>query len=142
MTPSELFDVFGDDDPTQYADEAERRWGDTEAYRESRRRTSGYRKTDWVTLKEEGDQIECRFAQVMAAGEQADSIAAMDVAESHRLFVSRWFYPCSPQMHTGLAQMYVADPRFAAHYEKRAVGLAQYVHDAVLANAARHSGAA
>jgi hypothetical protein len=41
-------------------------------------------------------------------------------------------------MHTGLAEMYVADPRFAATYEKVATGLAQYVHDAILANAARH----
>jgi MerR family transcriptional regulator, thiopeptide resistance regulator len=32
---------------------------------------------------------------------------------------------------------YLADPRFTAHYEQRAPGLAQYVHDAILANAAR-----
>ena len=39
-------------------------------------------------------------------------------------------------MHCGLAEMYVADPRFTARYEALAPGLAQYVHDAVLANAA------
>jgi len=43
-------------------------------------------------------------------------------------------------MHTGLAEMYVADPRFAANHERVAAGLAQYVHDAILANAARHRG--
>ena len=38
-------------------------------------------------------------------------------------------------MHRNLAEMYVADPRFAASYDKVAPGLASYVHDAVLANA-------
>jgi hypothetical protein len=32
----------------------------------------------------------------------------------------------------------VADPRFTANYEKVAPGLAQYVHDAIVANAERH----
>ncbi len=34
-------------------------------------------------------------------------------------------------MHRSLADMYVADERFRAHYEAVAPGLAQYVHDAV-----------
>ena len=42
-------------------------------------------------------------------------------------------------MHTGLAEMYVADPRFTATYEKIAPGLAQYLHDAIQANAAPHT---
>ncbi len=33
--------------------------------------------------------------------------------------------------------MYVADPRFTKLYEDVAPGLAQYVHDAIVANAAR-----
>jgi hypothetical protein len=36
--------------------------------------------------------------------------------------------------------MYLADPRFTAAYEKIREGLAQYVHDAVHANADRHAG--
>jgi hypothetical protein len=33
--------------------------------------------------------------------------------------------------------MYVADERFAAHYDTRAAGLAAYVRDAIHANADR-----
>jgi hypothetical protein len=44
-------------------------------------------------------------------------------------------------MHRGLAEMYLADPRFTANYENVAVGLAQYMHDAIQANAARHEAA-
>ena len=36
--------------------------------------------------------------------------------------------------------MYLADPRFTATYEKIAPGLAQYLHDAIKANAVRHLG--
>lgn len=40
-------------------------------------------------------------------------------------------------MHRALGDMYVADPRFAAHYEERAAGLSAYLRDAISANAAR-----
>ncbi len=43
-------------------------------------------------------------------------------------------------MHVGLAEMYLADPRFTATYEKMAAGLAQYLHDAIKANAAQYGG--
>ena len=43
-------------------------------------------------------------------------------------------------MHRGLAEAYVSDPRFSAVYESIAPGLAQYVHDAIVANAARQGG--
>ena len=61
----------------------------------------------------------------------------MDAAERHRLLIDRWFYPCSREMHAELGRMYVADPRFTATYEKVRAGMAQYVCDAIAANAAR-----
>jgi hypothetical protein len=61
----------------------------------------------------------------------------MDLAEEHRLQIDRRFYPCSYQMHVGLGTMYVADPRFARHYDDFRPGLAQYVCDAIQANAKR-----
>ena len=38
-------------------------------------------------------------------------------------------------MHRRLGEMYVADERFAANYERVARGLAVYVRDATVANA-------
>ena len=73
----------------------------------------------------------------MDEGVAADDPRAMDLAEQARLLIDRWFYPCPPEMHVGLAEMYIADPRFTATYEKIHVGMAQYVHDAITANAAR-----
>jgi MerR family transcriptional regulator, thiopeptide resistance regulator len=133
--PAEMLDVFGDFDPTQFADEVEQRWDDTNA--ESKRRTAKYGKAQWQAIKQEAEAIEAALANAMAAGLPADNEDVMDIAEQHRQHISRWFYDCSYEMHQGLAEMYVADPRFAAHYDGRAEGLSEYVRDAVLANASR-----
>ncbi len=45
-------------------------------------------------------------------------------------------------MHRNVAQMYVTDERFRATYENQHEGLAQYVRDAVVANADRQAASA
>src|SRR3954451_17422777 len=40
LTPEERFEVFGENDPSQYDAEVEERWGQTDAYAESRRKTA------------------------------------------------------------------------------------------------------
>jgi DNA-binding transcriptional MerR regulator len=137
LTPEERFEVFGDNDPSQYDTEVEERWGETDAYKESRRRTTSYTKDDWLRIKAEGADVERRFAEALRSGVPADSERAMDVAEEHRQHIGRWFYDCPPEMHAGLGRMYVEDERFTAHYEEIAPGLALYVSTAVQANAAR-----
>jgi MerR family transcriptional regulator, thiopeptide resistance regulator len=139
LTPEERFEVFGDGFSEEYQAEAEERWGDTEAWAQSQRRTSAYTKDDWVRIKAEGEDVERRLAAALADGVPADSAAAMDLAEEHRQQISRNFYDCPPEMHAGLGRMYVEDERFTAHYEQIAPGLAQYVSAAVQANAARRS---
>jgi DNA-binding transcriptional MerR regulator len=135
LTPAEIREVFGEHDPTQHAEEARQRWGDSDAQHDSLRRTSSYDKQDWLRVKGEAEDIEHRFAQALAAGDPADGPLARGIAEEHRQHITRSFYACSPETHRGLADMYLADARFTAHYEDVAPGLAQYVHDAVHANA-------
>ncbi|MGW4904900.1 MerR family transcriptional regulator [Streptomyces albidoflavus] len=137
LTPEEKFEVFEGYDPDQYADEARQRWGHTDAYRESQRRTASYTKADWQRLKDEFDALHACVAELLAQGVPADAPEAMDAAEEHRRFIDGAHYPCDARMHTCLADMYVADPRFTATYEAIRPGLAQYLHDAIHANARR-----
>ncbi|GIJ45550.1 hypothetical protein Val02_24360 [Virgisporangium aliadipatigenens] len=123
-----------------YADEARERWGDTDAYRESQRRASTYTPADWERIKAEGAEVSRRLVAALHAGTPADDPAVMELAEEHRRQISRWFYECGYDIHRGLADMYVADPRFTATYEEQAPGLARYLHDAIHANAARAQG--
>ena len=140
LSPEERFEVFGDHNPEQYEDEVKQRWGETDAYKESQRRVKSYSKEDWLAIKAEAAEITQAYAAAMTSGVAADSTEAMDLAEEHRQQISRWFYDCGYDIHRGLAGMYLADPRFTRNYEDLAPGLAQWVHDAILANADRAAG--
>ncbi|MGP4109948.1 MerR family transcriptional regulator [Streptomyces sp. 4N509B] len=137
LTPEERFEVFGDFDPGQHGEEIQRRWGDTDAYRESRRRTAAYGKEDWLRIRRESDELTDRFAALLDSGAGPETEAAMDLAEEHRQHVCRYFYTCSHEVHAGVGELFVNDERFAAPYEAVRPGLAAYVRDAVVANAAR-----
>lgn len=137
LSQEEMFEVFGDFDPTKYEEEVQKRWGHTEAYRESSRRAAGYSKEDWQRFKAETGEIHAAIAALMDAGVPANDPRAMDAVERHRLLIDRWFYPCSREMHAELGNMYVTDPRFTATYENIRPGMAQYMRDAITANAAR-----
>src|SRR3712207_112868 len=89
LDPEEMFEVFGDEDPTQHDEEARERWGETDAYKESQRRVSRYTKDDWLRIKAEGADVEHRFAEALRNGFPADSAEAMEIAEAHRQQISR-----------------------------------------------------
>jgi DNA-binding transcriptional MerR regulator len=127
-----MFEGF---DPSEYEDEARERWGDTEAYRESARRAAVYGEAEWREIRVEASEIVDGLAALLRAGAPAGGPEARALAERHREHISRWFYPCSPQMHRGLGEMYVADERFTAAYEREAAGLSGYFRDAIDANA-------
>jgi DNA-binding transcriptional MerR regulator len=127
-----MFEGF---DPSEYEEEVRERWGDTEAYRESARRTAQYGEAEWEEIRAEADAITRELIVLMRAARPADGPEARALAERHRAHISRWFYPCSPAMHRGLGEMYVADHRFTRTYEREAEGLAAYLHDAIVANA-------
>jgi hypothetical protein len=120
-----------------HTDEARERWGDTDAWRESTRRTEGYGPEQWRAIRAESDTISEQFATLYEQDAAAGSDEAMDAAEAHREHIERWFYDCPPAMHRGLGAMYVTDLRFTEHWDERAPGLAAYVRDAFAANADR-----
>jgi hypothetical protein len=120
-----------------YGDESRERWGDTDAYRESMRRTRNYGKADWQKIQVEGEANESRMAELLLAGASPEGTDAMDGAEAMRQHISRWFYPCDHGVHASLADMYEADARFREHYDRRAPGLAGFVAAAIRANAMR-----
>ncbi|MFD4142226.1 MerR family transcriptional regulator [Streptomyces sp. NPDC058572] len=139
LTPEEKFEVFGDNDPEQYAQEVEQRWGGTEAYAESQRRVSRYTKDDWKRMQDENADWGARYNALMEAGEQPTGERAMDLAEEHRRHICTWFYDCTYEIHTCLGEMYVSDERFTAFYDEIRPGMAVHLRDAILANAVRNS---
>lgn len=137
LNHEEILEVFGSSDLTDHAAEAEERWGTTDAYQESQRRSRNYGKNEWLLIKQQMDEVNRRFADLLQAGQPPTGPEAMDAAQAHRDHISRWFYPVSPQLHVGLAEMYISDPRFTKTYEDVAPGLARFVAAAIRANADR-----
>jgi DNA-binding transcriptional MerR regulator len=139
ITSDDMAELFGEGYDEAVA-EAEQRWGDTEAWQESTRRTADYTKADWQQIKTEADAIQADFLVAFTQSLPSTSEGAMEVAERHRQHIDRRFYPCDYNAHRGLADLYVSDPRFVANYDDAfdRPGLAIYVHDAIHANAARH----
>lgn len=142
LTKEEQKELFGDGFGDDYAQEAEQRWGDTEAWKQSQARTGTYTKADWVEVKAEMDANNAAFVSAMTDGEPATSERAMDAAEAHRLHIHNRFYDLTPEFHRGLGDMYVADPRFTKTHEDIGQGLAQYVRDAIHGNSDRAAHAA
>ena len=122
-----------------YEQEARARWGETDPYRESAKRLTTYSAEDIEMAKKEMSEATSLILDAMLAGLPADTLEAMAGAEAHRKSISDWWYECSYEMHTNLAQMYLADKRFSAFYESMHPGLAKYVHDAIFANAVTNS---
>lgn len=139
MNEQDMLEVFGDFDPKEHEAEAEERWGGTDAYRESQRRASQYGKEQWLRIKEEGEENTGRFAELLRSGAASSSDEAMAAAEEHRAHISRWFYDCGFDIHRGLAEMYVQDPRFTKTYDDVEPGLARFISEAIIANADKRS---
>ena len=138
LTPEEQFEIFGTDKLAQYAEEAEQRWGDTDAWKQSQRRSAAYSKDDWITIKREADDNIQQFADALRAGAPLRPRTWRWISPRHTGSTSPGgSTTAATSMHRGLAEMYMADPRYTETYDKIAPGFSHYVHDAILANANR-----
>lgn len=120
-------------EPNKYEKETRERWGDTEAYRESERRTSKYTQKDFEAAKKDQEAATEMFVQAFGNSLPVQSEQTQNAVRAHREAITKWFYPCSVEMQKNLALMYLEDPRFEEYYEGRVRGLAQYVHDSIMA---------
>jgi MerR family transcriptional regulator, thiopeptide resistance regulator len=131
----QLFEGFN---PSQYEEEARGRWGGTDAFAEAGKRTKRYSADDWNAIKAEQSSIYADAYAALKAGRGPRDIAVMDIAERHRRSIDRWFYPCSHEMHQGLAAMYEGDDRFRQSIDGHGEGLTPFLAEAIRANASRH----
>ena len=116
-----------------FQEEAQARWGDTEQFRQSTERTSKYSKEDFRAAKIDQEAATELFVYAFGNSLAVDSEKSQAAVVAHRQAISKWFYECSVEMQKNLARMYIEDPRFKQYYDERARGLAQYVHDAIMA---------
>lgn len=117
----------------EFESEVQDRWGDTDAYRKSKAKTSKYSKEDFEAAKVDQEAATELFVYAFGNSLPIDSPKAQEAVRAHRDAITKWFYDCSIEMQKNLALMYIEDPRFKEYYDGRVRGLAQYVHDAIQA---------
>jgi DNA-binding transcriptional MerR regulator len=137
MSNDDTFSAFNDPAYQKHKDEVQQRWGDTDAYKQSKVRVGKMSKADLERVKAEGEDIANSIAGLLKKGCIADSA---EVQEQIGRFYTHLhaFYDPSFEMFKGLGQMYVDDPRFTEYYEKRAKGLAVFMRDAMAVYADKH----
>jgi hypothetical protein len=118
---------------SQFESEVHECWGDTDAYRQSKAKTSKYSKEDYEAAKVDQEAATELFVYAFGNSLPIDSPKAQEAVRAHRDAITKWFYDCSIDMQKNLALMYIEDPRFKEYYDGRVRGLAQYVHDSIKA---------
>lgn len=137
LTPEEKLEIFGSGYDPNWETEAQERWGTTEAWRQSAERNADLTTDDYRRIKAETDALNADMADAKRRGVDPASDEAAALAERHLASIDQ-FYDCSYAQQRCLADMYLADPRFTKTYDDVESGLAQWVHDAIHANADRH----
>ncbi|MBQ2974314.1 MAG: MerR family transcriptional regulator [Clostridia bacterium] len=115
----------------QYADEAKHRWGDTDAYKESKQKTAGYSAGKWNDVNEGLDAVLAEFAVALKDGTTPESEAAQSLVRKLQQYITDNFYTCTDEILAGLGRMYVADDRFKTNIDKNGVGTAEFISDAI-----------
>ena len=118
-----------------YAEEARRRWGGTDAYAESEKKTAGYGKEQWAAIQQEADEIFAAFAALRGhAPDEPDVQALVARWQAH---ITRNYYACTKEILAGLGQMYTADERFIQNIDRAGAGTAQLMSAAIAAYCAK-----
>lgn len=118
----------------RFGTEARERYGDA-AVDASNRRLMGLSKRDYLYWQKLDGKILDELAEAVHRGYSPSSETGARICELHRDWLCYTWQSYTPEAHRGLAEMYVADERFRSYYDRDLPGCAQWLHDAILANA-------
>lgn len=131
MDDTELYGDFSKDELDHYTKEAQERWGQTDAFKQSQERVKKMGKEGLKRVMEKSEKLNKELAQQMTKGKNPTSENVQNLIAKH-YDALRAFYEPNLELYRGLAEMYIADERFKKNYENVAIGLAQFMHDAMI----------
>jgi len=134
MTDNEKFEGFKqsliDENEETYGSEIRAMYGDAEV-------NASNAKLKGLTQEQynEGERLRLAYEQKLkAAFETGDARGklAQAACDLHRQWLLVFYPHYSKEYHVGLGEMYIADERFKANYEKIAPGCAEFFRDAIV----------
>lgn len=125
------FNAFDKKELNEYAEEAKKRWGQTEAYEAYEKKTAKYGKEDFAAANDKLMEAFKAFADIRTG--KPDSKEAFVAVKALQKTITDGFYPCTDEILLGLADMYVADERFKENIDKHGEGTAAFASAAIKA---------
>ena len=135
MNDNEKFEGFKkklvEDNERNYGKEVREKYGD-EALDATNSKISSMSQEQWKMQKELEEQIKDTLKAAMKTGDPAGELA-QKACDLHRQWICMFWKDgsYSKAAHRGLAEMYVADERFKAYYEKISDGAAEFFRAAM-----------
>lgn len=78
-----------------------------------------------------GQKIQNRLEDAVQAGSSPQSEEGQAITDLHRRWLTVTDNRYDPAKHRGIAELYVADERFTAYYDRQVPGCARFLRDAV-----------
>lgn len=113
----------------KYEEEVKERWGNSDAYIESEKKTKNYGKEQWQQINEESNSILKAFAD--NKDKAPDSKEVQVLVKEWQDFITKRFYKCTNEILSGLGLMYLGDERFKKNIDKNGEGTAEFISKAI-----------
>ncbi len=118
-----------DENEKNYGKEVREKYGD-DAVNASNAKLMGLSSAQYERAQELSRSINDSLKQALEQGDPSSELA-QKVCAMHKEWLCYSWNHYSKQAHLGLAQMYVADPRFKKYYDDIAPGCAEFLRDAL-----------
>lgn len=133
MSDKEKFEGFKqklvEDNEAKYGKEIREKYGD-ETVNKSHQKVKGMSQEQYDEVTKLAAEVIETLYFAFKTGDPAGELA-QKTADLHRQWLCYYWDSYSKEAHAGLAQMYVDDSRFAAYYNEKQPGAAEFLRDAV-----------
>ncbi|MBX9975795.1 MerR family transcriptional regulator [Cytobacillus firmus] len=133
MSDKEKFEGFKkkmiEDNEEQYGKEIREKYGD-ETVDKSNAKIMNMTQEEDEAVTKLSEEVNRTLAQAMETSDP-ESELAQKAADLHKQWITFYWSEYSKEAHAGLGEMYVADERFKAYYDKIRPGAAEFLRDAI-----------
>ncbi|EFU42799.1 transcriptional regulator, MerR family protein [Paenibacillus vortex V453] len=134
MSDQEKFEGFKqrliEDNEQKYGKEIRAKYGE-ETVNKSNAKLKNMTQAQHDEVTRLAEELYETLAEAFKQGDPASDLA-QKAAGLHKQWLTYYWNDYSKEAHAGLAQMYVDDERFTAHYDEKHPGTAEFLRDAIL----------
>lgn len=133
MSDKEKFEGFKkkmiEDNEKKYGKEIREKYGE-DTVNKSNAKMMNMTQEEHEAVTKLANEVQTTLDEAFATGDPGSEIA-QKAAELHKQWLCFYWSEYSKEAHANLAQMYVDDERFTAHYDKEQPGTAAFLRDAI-----------